>query len=174
MAQQQPNSGPGRLTVEAVRSHKTTHSQSVGPPGKRHRPVAEAATCNNKQHSQETNFHAAGGIRTRSPIKRAPGHRPLPLTVRPLGQAKTVLVKTSTFYYKNNICLYKVLHVSTPKRHHIRGYKNFLRSTLMACRKTFMQQCDCSRYSCEREIALTEMTITGTRIPPFFLITRAW
>jgi hypothetical protein len=36
----------------------------------RDRPVAEASACTT-QHSQQTNIHALGGIRTRNPSKRA-------------------------------------------------------------------------------------------------------
>lgn len=45
-----------------------THSHSVGLPLTNDRPVADASTCYNTQHSQETNIH---GIRNDNSRKRA-------------------------------------------------------------------------------------------------------
>jgi hypothetical protein len=54
--------------------------QSVGVLWTRDRPVAETSTWQHK-HSQQTNIHAAGGIRTRNPSKRSAAD----LRLRPRG-----------------------------------------------------------------------------------------
>jgi hypothetical protein len=60
--------GLGILTVEASRSHSDI-PRSVGLLWTSDQPVAE--TSDNTQHSQETNIHAPGGIRTHNPSQRA-------------------------------------------------------------------------------------------------------
>ena len=62
--------GPGPPN-EVSRSHTITHSHSVGLLWTSDRPVAEIRTYSNTQHSEETNIHASGGIRTRDPSNRA-------------------------------------------------------------------------------------------------------
>jgi hypothetical protein len=60
--------GRGLLIVEASRSHSDTPN-SVWLLWTSDRPVTE--TSNNTQHSQETDIHASGGIRTHNPSKQA-------------------------------------------------------------------------------------------------------
>ena len=64
---QQPLVVQGLLTIEASRSHSDT-PHSVGLLCTSDQPVAETSTW---QHSQETDVHALGGIRTRNSSKRA-------------------------------------------------------------------------------------------------------
>jgi hypothetical protein len=59
--------GPPRF-VEASRSHTSDTPQSVGLLWTRDQPDSETSTW---QHSQETDIHALGGIRTCNPSKRA-------------------------------------------------------------------------------------------------------
>jgi len=65
-----PNAGHGHLILEASRSHTATHHSRLNSSGRvisssqRHLP-------DNTQHSQETNIHAPGGIRTHNPSRRA-------------------------------------------------------------------------------------------------------
>jgi hypothetical protein len=59
--------GQGLLIIEASRSHSDT-PYSVGLLWKSDQPDARPG---NTQHSQETDIHASGGIRTRNPSKRA-------------------------------------------------------------------------------------------------------
>jgi hypothetical protein len=69
--------------VEVVYFHLITlrHTpQSIGLLRTRDRPVAETSTWQHK-HSQETNIHAPGGIRTRDPSKRSAAD----LRLRPRG-----------------------------------------------------------------------------------------
>ena len=47
-----------------------THSQSVGLPWKSDQPVPEVSSCNNTQHSQETNIHTSGGVQISNLSKR--------------------------------------------------------------------------------------------------------
>ena len=63
------NAGHGLLILEVSISHTTTHLSSNSParvigPSQRSLP-------DNTQHSQETNIHVSGGIRTRNLRKRA-------------------------------------------------------------------------------------------------------
>ena len=58
----QPVVGQGLLIRKVVRSHTTP--QSVGNLWTSEQPVAETSTWQHTQHSQQTNFHAPGGIRT--------------------------------------------------------------------------------------------------------------
>ena len=65
-----PNAGHGLLILEVSRSHTTTHhirqdsSRRVISPSQRPLP-------NNTQHTQQTNIHARGGIRTHDLSRRA-------------------------------------------------------------------------------------------------------
>ena len=58
-----PNAGQALLILEASRSHSTTHHSRYDSSGRvvssSQRPLPE-----NTQHPQQTNIHAAGGIRT--------------------------------------------------------------------------------------------------------------
>jgi hypothetical protein len=63
-----PVVGQGRLIVEASRSHSNT-PHSVGllwTSDQQQRPLPT-----NTQYSQDTDFHALGGIRTHNPSQRA-------------------------------------------------------------------------------------------------------
>jgi hypothetical protein len=74
---------PLTVGVEVVYLHLITlrrTPQSVGVLWTRDRPVAETSTWQHK-HSQETNIHAAGGIRTHDPSKRSAAD----LRLRPRG-----------------------------------------------------------------------------------------
>jgi hypothetical protein len=64
---QQPLLGQ-RLIIKALRIHSGT-PHSVRLLWTSDQPDAEAS--DNTQHSQETDIHSAGGIRTRNPSKRA-------------------------------------------------------------------------------------------------------
>jgi hypothetical protein len=64
---QQPTVGQDLIIMEASQSHSGT-PHSVILLWKSDRPFAETSIS---QHSQQTDIHAAGGIRTRSPTKRA-------------------------------------------------------------------------------------------------------
>jgi hypothetical protein len=63
---QQPLVGQSLLIVEASQSHSDT-PHSVGLLWTSDQPVTETSTS---QHSQETDVHASGEIRTRNPSKR--------------------------------------------------------------------------------------------------------
>jgi len=58
-----PNAGQDLIIHEVSRSHTTTHHSRQDPSGRvissSQRPLPD-----NTQHSQKTNFHAPGGIRT--------------------------------------------------------------------------------------------------------------
>ena len=60
----------GFLVVEAVRTHSDT-PRSVGLLCTSDQLDAETSTWQHTQHSQETDIHAACGIRTRNPSKHA-------------------------------------------------------------------------------------------------------
>ena len=62
----QPLVGQALLIVEASRSHSDTPTLGRIPLDESQKPLPD-----NTQHSQETDVHASGWIRTRSPIKRA-------------------------------------------------------------------------------------------------------
>ena len=62
----QPLVGQGLFTVEALRSHSDTPILSRVPLDESQKPLPD-----NTQHSQETDVRDPGGIRTRSPTKRA-------------------------------------------------------------------------------------------------------
>jgi hypothetical protein len=65
---QQPNAGQGRLIFEVPRSHWVTQHSRYDSSGRVIGPSQR--TSPNTQHSQETDIHTPGGIRTRSPSKR--------------------------------------------------------------------------------------------------------
>ena len=79
-----PPVGQGLPISEVSRSHKTTHHSRQDSSGRvissSQRPLSD-----NTQHSQQTNIHAPGGIRTQS--QQASGRRPTALTARSLGLA---------------------------------------------------------------------------------------
>jgi hypothetical protein len=66
---QQPLVGQGLLIIEASRWHSDT-PYTVGLLWTIDQPDAETVP-DNTQHSQETDIHAFGGIRTHNPSKRA-------------------------------------------------------------------------------------------------------
>jgi hypothetical protein len=66
---QQPLVGQGLLIIEATRSHSDTPHIRQDSSGRVISPTQKSVP-DNKQHSQETDTHAPGGIRTRSPSKR--------------------------------------------------------------------------------------------------------
>jgi len=76
---QQPRGGQGLVNKETSQSYSNT-PHSVGLLWTRNQPVSETST-NKTQHTQETDIHALGGIRTRSPNKRAAAD----LRLRPRG-----------------------------------------------------------------------------------------
>jgi hypothetical protein len=61
---QNPLMCPGLPTVETARSHSVRHTTL----GKSQRLIPD-----DRQHSQETDIHASGGIRTHNPSKGAAG-----------------------------------------------------------------------------------------------------
>ena len=65
-----PNAGHGLLILEVSGSHTTTHHSRQDSSGRvissSQRPLPD-----NTQHSQQTNIHAPGGIRTHDLIRRA-------------------------------------------------------------------------------------------------------
>jgi len=67
---QQPLVSQGLLTIEASRSHSDT-PHLVGVLWTYNQTGAETSLPDNTQHSQETNIHVPGGIRTHNPSKRA-------------------------------------------------------------------------------------------------------
>jgi hypothetical protein len=65
----QPLGGLGRLSSRGFTiTHFLDTPQSVGLLWTKDQPVAETSTW---QHSQETDIHALGGIRTHNPSKQA-------------------------------------------------------------------------------------------------------
>ena len=77
---QQPSVAQGLLLHEVSRSHTTTHHSRQDSSGRvissSQRPLPD-----NTQHSQQTDIHAPGGIRTHNPSKRAAAD----LRLRPRG-----------------------------------------------------------------------------------------
>ena len=75
-----PNAGHDLLILEVSRSHTTTHHSRLDSSGRvissSQRPLPD-----NTQHSQQTNIHASGGIRTHDLSKRAAAD----LRLRPRG-----------------------------------------------------------------------------------------
>jgi hypothetical protein len=75
---QQPAVGQGLLTVEASQSHSvihTSHTQLYTPhiqedSSRRVMSPTQRALHNNTQYSQETDIHAAGGVRSHDIVKR--------------------------------------------------------------------------------------------------------
>ena len=68
--------GPGPPDFEVSRSHSDT-PHSVGWLWTSDQFVAKTSTWKNVHYSQQTDFHAPGGIRTRNPSKRAAAKLPL-------------------------------------------------------------------------------------------------
>ena len=64
---QQPNAGQGRLIREVSRSHTTRHGRQDS--SGRGISLLQRPLPDNTQHSQETDVHDPGGIRTRNPSK---------------------------------------------------------------------------------------------------------
>ena len=75
-----PNAGHGLLILEVSRSHTTTHHSRLDSCGRvissSQRPLPDSI-----QHSQQTNIHAPGGIRTHDRSRRAAAD----LRLRPRG-----------------------------------------------------------------------------------------
>ena len=75
-----PNAGHGLLILEVSGSHTTTHHSRYDSSGRvissSQRPLPD-----NTQHSQQTNIHAPGGIRTHNLNRRAAAD----LRLRPRG-----------------------------------------------------------------------------------------
>jgi hypothetical protein len=67
---QQPLVGQGLLVIIASRWHSDT-PHTVGLIWTSDQPDAETSGPDNAQHSQETDIHALGGIRTHNPSSRA-------------------------------------------------------------------------------------------------------
>ena len=65
-----PNAGHGLLILEVYRSHTTTH-HSRQDSSKRVISSSHRSLPGNTQHSQQTNIHAPGGIRTHDLSRRA-------------------------------------------------------------------------------------------------------
>jgi hypothetical protein len=65
---QQPYAGLGSLIVEVSRSHSHYNRQDL--PGRGVGP-SQWPLPDKTRHSQETDIHASGGVRTRTPSKRA-------------------------------------------------------------------------------------------------------
>ena len=65
-----PPVGPGLLIHEVSRSHTTTHHSRLDSSG-REISSSQIPLLDNTQHSQQTNFHAPGGIRNHNPSRRA-------------------------------------------------------------------------------------------------------
>ena len=65
-----PNAGQGLLILEVSKSYTTKHNSRYDSSGRvissSHRPLAD-----NTQHSQQTNIHDSGGIRTHDFSRRA-------------------------------------------------------------------------------------------------------
>ena len=104
----QPNAGHGLLILQVSRSHTTTLHRRWDSSGRvissSQRPLPD-----NTQHSQLTNIHAPGGIRTHNLSRRAAAD----LRLRPRGywdRLKTVHTATkqtllSAFYKDTTVCL---------------------------------------------------------------------
>jgi len=81
-----PNAGHGLLILEVSRSHTTTH-HSRSDSSRRVISSSQRPLPDNTQRSQQTNFHALGGLRTHNLSRRVAvdlrlrprGHRGLPL-----------------------------------------------------------------------------------------------
>ena len=77
----QPNAGHGLLILDEVsRSHTTTHHSRWDSSGRVISP-SQRPVPDNTQHSQQTNIHALGGIRTHNLSRRAAAD----LRLRPRG-----------------------------------------------------------------------------------------
>ena len=86
-----PNAVHGLLNLEVSRSHTAMHHSRLDSSGRVIGPT-QRPLPDNTQHSQQTDIHVPGGIRTRNPSKRAaadprlrpcgPWDRPAPV-IRP-------------------------------------------------------------------------------------------
>ena len=89
-----PNAGHGLLILEVSRSHKTTHHSRYDSSGRvissSQRPLPE-----NTQHSQQTNIHGPGGIRTHDLSRRAATD----LRLRPLGHWDRYIIYIYIYIY---------------------------------------------------------------------------
>jgi hypothetical protein len=110
--------GPPRF-VEVPRSHTLDTRQSVGLLWTSDRP-SQRPLPNNTQHSQETDIHTPGGIRTHDPSKRAaedPRLRPHSHWDRPLHS--TPLQINSHFIFNScrhhSVCVFLLLLLRTCK-----------------------------------------------------------
>jgi len=70
-----PNAGHGLLILEVSRSHTTTHHSRYDFSGRVISP-SQRPLPDNKQHSQQANIHAPGGIRTHDLSRRAAADPP--------------------------------------------------------------------------------------------------
>ena len=92
-----PNAGHGLLILEVSRSHTTTHHSRQDSSGRVISP-SERPLPDNTQHSQQTNIHAPGGIRTYNLSRRAAAD----LRLRPHGH-------WDRLYYLNSQLKYVVM-----------------------------------------------------------------
>ena len=101
-----PNAGHGLLILEVSRSHTTQHSRQDS--SGRVISSSQRPLPNNTQHSQQTNIHAPGGIRTHELSRQAAAN----LRLRPRGhwdrrfiyvpRLKCIYYDTAHMYCKRN------------------------------------------------------------------------
>jgi len=105
-----PNAGQGLLIHEVSRSHTTTRHSRQDSSGRvissSQRPLPD-----NTQHSQQTNIHAPGGIRTHVVSRRADAD----LRLRPLGSVTDVCSPTKKLHNRHTKLL-KVLKIIRSSR----------------------------------------------------------
>ena len=89
----QPPVGLGFL-YDAPLSH-SDKAKAVGLLWTIDRPVAETSVWQNTQHSQETDIHTPGGIRTRNPSKPAVVDPRLDRTATGIGMCRDVSIKSN-------------------------------------------------------------------------------
>ena len=82
-----PNAGHGLLILEVSRSHTTTHHNRLDSSG-RVISASQRPLPDNTQHSQQTDIHAPGGIRTHNLSRRAA----VDLRLRPRGHRDRQLI----------------------------------------------------------------------------------
>ena len=95
-----PNAGHGRLIHKVSRSHTTTHHSRQGSSG-RVISSSQSPLPRNTHHSQQTNIHAPGGIRTHDFSRRAAADRS-PQTARPLGPAFNIFKSSKISKHKKH------------------------------------------------------------------------
>ena len=97
-----PNAGHGLLILEVSRSHTTTHHSRQDSSGRvissPQRPLPDST-----QHSQQTNIHAPGGIRTHDLSRRAAAD----LRLRPRGHWDRHM------YVCMYVCMYVYIYIYT-------------------------------------------------------------